>query len=235
MALYERSGALAVAVVFALVFGINGVVDSVLGLLGVEFARIAVGVAAVEVVNAVGDIAGLLNFSQKVTGADGVDATCRKEEKVAGVRVVASDNVHNGVFGNEFLIFFGSDLLAQSGVDGSTFFGIDDIPHFGLSVAVVASLGESVVGVYLHREVALGVDNLHQERECVAIFGINGITHEVALVFLDDLAQVQTLVVALGNHRFVAVDARDFPAFAYVVLIGYDAFVFGNLFAAPKH
>ena len=126
-------------------------------------------------------------------------------------------------------------MLLETGVDRSAFFCIDDIPHFGLAVAVVASLSEGVVGVNLHREVALGVDNLHEQWECVAILGIHCVAHEVAFVFFDDLAQVQALVIAFGYHRFVAVNARDFPTFADVVLVGYDALVFCNLFAAPKH
>ena len=65
------------------VIGQHGVVDGSLRQLGVQFAGIAVGVLAVEVVDTVGDVRSLLNLGDERARADTVDAACRQEEEVA--------------------------------------------------------------------------------------------------------------------------------------------------------
>ena len=77
----QRHLALSLTVIFRFVFGIHFIIDGILGLLCMEFAGISLGVTAVEVVYAIGDIAGLLNLGKKIACADSVDTSCGKEEK----------------------------------------------------------------------------------------------------------------------------------------------------------
>ena len=51
----------------------DGVVDGLGGLLGVQLPIVAVLVAPLEVVDAIGDIARLLNLGQEAAGPDGMD------------------------------------------------------------------------------------------------------------------------------------------------------------------
>lgn len=67
------------------VIGQYGVVDGVLRQFGVQFAGVAVGILAVEIVYAVGDVRGLLYLGDKRPGPDAVDASGRQEKEVAGV------------------------------------------------------------------------------------------------------------------------------------------------------
>ncbi len=50
-----------------------------------ELTRLAVEAPAVVVVDAVGDVGGLLYLCDEVSGADGVDASGGEEENIAGV------------------------------------------------------------------------------------------------------------------------------------------------------
>ena len=70
-------------VVGGTVFGPHPVVDGCLGLFNMQLARIAVSVFAAEVIDAIGDVAGLLNLSKEVACANSVQTTCGQEEKVA--------------------------------------------------------------------------------------------------------------------------------------------------------
>ena len=72
-------------VVCAIVGG-HAIVDALGGLLGVELARLSVLVAAVVVVDAVGDVAGLLNFGHEAAAADGVDASCGSQMVLSATR-----------------------------------------------------------------------------------------------------------------------------------------------------
>ena len=54
------------------VLGPHLIVDGILREVDVQFARIAVYILASEVIDAVGDVAGLLNFGKEVACSDGV-------------------------------------------------------------------------------------------------------------------------------------------------------------------
>ena len=80
-------------VVGGTVFGPHPVVDGCLGLFDMQLARIAVGILAAEVIDAIGDVAGLLNLSKEVACTNSVQTTCGQEEKVALVSLVNSKHV----------------------------------------------------------------------------------------------------------------------------------------------
>ena len=67
------------------VLGPHLVVDGVLGLFDMQLTGIAVGIFAAEVIDAVGDVAGLLNLGEEVAGTNGVQTACRQEVEVADV------------------------------------------------------------------------------------------------------------------------------------------------------
>ena len=78
------------------VLGPHLVVDGVLGLFDMQLTGIAVGILAAEVIDAVGDVAGLLNLGEEVAGTNGVQAACRQEVEVADVGLVGGNDVLHG-------------------------------------------------------------------------------------------------------------------------------------------
>ncbi len=129
----QRHLALSLTVIFRFVFGIHFIIDGILGLLCMEFAGISLGVTAVEVVYAIGDIAGLLNLGKKIACADSVDTSCGKEEEVAVVGIMTGYHIHDFLFSDKACIVVGGNLLRKSCIYFSAGLGIHDIPHFGLS------------------------------------------------------------------------------------------------------
>ena len=85
------------AVVGCPVLGPHLVVDGVLGLLDVEFARLAMGILASEVIYAVGDVAGLLDFGEEASGSDGMQTSGREEEQVALMCLVGGYDICHGI------------------------------------------------------------------------------------------------------------------------------------------
>ena len=116
-----------------------------------------------------------------------------------------------------------------------TWLGVDHIPHLGLAQAVVALHGQLVARVNLHTQVALGIDNLDEQRELAAIVLVHLLAHKVETVAVDEVDKRLSLVGTFGHNRNVALNARDFPTLAYVVQVGINALERGNALAAPQH
>ena len=93
---------------------LHAVVDDSLALLGVQLAGIAVGIYAVEVVYAVGDVRCLLNLGDECACSNGVYASGGKEEEVARVYVILGQEVGDGVVGNACLVLLGGYLLCKA-------------------------------------------------------------------------------------------------------------------------
>ena len=60
-----------------------GIVNSILGKLSMEFAWLSVEAKSAEVIYSIGQVRGLLDFSDEAALADAVDASCRKKEHIA--------------------------------------------------------------------------------------------------------------------------------------------------------
>ena len=199
-----------------------------------ELARLAVQAQAAVVVDAVGDVGRLLDLGDEAAAADGVDASGREEEHVAGMHVVAGQHLGDGAVRDALLVFLGRDFLGHAGEQVRARLRIDHIPHFGLSLgAVVPHGGQLVVRMDLHGQVGEGVDELDQQRELVAGVGIHVLAHETALVLLHEIRDGAALEGAVRDHGLVSFHAGQFPAFADVLLFGFHALVGGDLLAAP--
>ena len=111
----------------------------------------------------------------------------------------------------------------------------NDVPHLGLAVHPVTLPRQTVVGVYLNREILAGVDEFDQQRKFVAETFVIALSHQFGAVAVDQLRQGNTLAGPLGDDRFVSGDARQLPALADRPHGGLDALVGGDLLAAPDH
>ena len=217
------------------VVGQHGVVDGVLGQFGVQFAGVAVGVAAVEVVDAVGEVRGLLDLGDERPGADRVHAARGQEKDVARVYFVVGEDVGDGVVGHAGGVFGGRHLLRESRTEVRSFVGGHDVPHFGLALGLVALPSQFVVRMNLDREVLPGVDEFDEQRELLAETFEVLRAQQLRPVAGDQFGQRGPGFEALGDDGFVAFHARELPALADLLLRGLDLFIRGYLVAAPEH
>ena len=226
------------------VFGPHLVVDGSLGLFDVQLAGIAVGILAAEVVDAIGDVAGLLNLGEEVAGTNGMQTTCGQEVEVALVSLVGGyDVLHgrvavDGLGGGQLFVVFGGDALLQTGIDLGAYIALDDIPHLGLAGTAVTLHGQLVIGMHLHTEVLTRVDELDQQGELVAKLLVHLVAYQQSLVLVDELRQRESLVdvvdqSAVDGYTLVTCHAADFPTLADVWLCGIDALEGCNLVASP--
>ena len=210
------------------------VVNGVLGQFRVNLAGFAVQAQAAVVVDAVGDVGRLLDLCDEAAAADGVDASGGQEEHVSGMHVIAGQHIGDGAVGHFGGVLFRGNLLGEAGQQVGSLIGRYHIPHLGLSLgAVVALGGQFVVGMHLDGEVREGVDELDQEGEFVPGVGIHVLSHQLSLVFFYQFGYGLALEGTFGHYALVAGHAGEFPAFANVLLVGFYAFVRGNLFTTP--
>ncbi len=71
----------------------------------------------------------------------------------------------------------------------------------------MAASGELVVGVDLQGEVAGGVDDLDEQRECIAESLVDVAAYEVGSVLLDHLGEGQAGIGSVDYNGLVASDA----------------------------
>ena len=162
-------GDIDVIAVLGLVVGIDGIVNGPGSQFGMQLAGLAVKTGAVIVEDAVGDIGGLLNLGQADAATDGMDTAGRKVEDVTLVDFMFGKDLGDGAVVDSLPIFLWCYLLPETGIETGTGLGIEDVPHLGLSVFVVLTLGHLVVGVYLYGEVLLGIDNLGEQGQLVVV------------------------------------------------------------------
>ena len=144
--------------VFCAVVGLDMEVEGLGGEGCMEFAGTAVHAWAVVVVDAVGDVGGLLDFCEEDAAANGVDAAGGEVEDVAGLDLVVGEDVGDRAGGYALLVFSGGDFFLETGVEVCAWFGVDDVPHLGFAHLAVEALGHRVVGVDLNAEVVAGID-----------------------------------------------------------------------------
>lgn len=108
-------------------------VDDIEGLLKVEGARLSVGVESSPIVESEGGIAGLLDFGDDESGAEGVDGPGGDEEALVGFRF---DDVHGfeeSILIDETLEVRAGEIGLEAGVEFCAGFGVEDVPGFGFA------------------------------------------------------------------------------------------------------
>lgn len=103
-ALHEHDAFVLLGNIFRAVVGQHCVVDALGSLLGMELPVVAVFVLTLEVIDAIGDIARLLDFTEEAPLADAVDASGGEEEAITLLDVIVVDSVHDRVVGHHLLI-----------------------------------------------------------------------------------------------------------------------------------
>lgn len=81
------------------------------------------------------------------------------------------------------------------------------IPHLGLALGIVSLGGKFIVRMDLDRQVALGINELDEEREFIAGIGIDFLADKFALELLYEFGNLLALEFTVGNDRLIALDA----------------------------
>ena len=228
------------------IFGPYLVIDSLLGLLDMEFTRFALRVHAPKVIDAIGDVRRLLYLDEEVTGTDSMETAGRQEKQVTLVRLVRSDDVlHRRVpvdsrGCSELLVFLGCDRALETGVNLGADIGFDDVPHLGFAETSVSFLRQFVIGVHLDGEVLAGVDELDEERELISELLIDAVANEESFVLIDELGEVEPEVhisddASFDGYRFMTRYGTYLPRLADVGLSCVNAFERRYLVSAPDH
>ena len=152
-----------------------------------QLTRFAVLVKAVVVVDAVGDIRGLLDFYQIAAVEDGVYASCWNEETVAVADFVFGQCVADGLVFNHLLVFFGGELHLQTIIETGTRLRVQDIPHLSLATGLSLAAGCFVRGMYLDAQVPMGINELDEQWKLIAEAFVIGFTEESGLLFEDQV------------------------------------------------
>ena len=166
---------------------------------GMQLTGLAVHARTVVVVDAVGDVAGLLDLGQQDATTDGMNSTGREVEDVASLYGVVGQDFGDGAVLHTLLVFVGRYLLLETSIEVGSLVGTDDIPHLALAHLAVLTLCHLIVGVYLDAQVFLSVDELDQEGHLAVIALANGLTQNLLRVFLNDRDQVPTLPLAIAD------------------------------------
>ena len=135
-------------------------------LLDVQRPALALGVATVPVEEAEGGVAGLLDLGDQHATADRVDRARGQEDAIAGPRLEAVQAVRDRAPGQRVAQGRLIDAGQQAGPDPAAGPGVEDKPGFSLAaLARPQAADRLLVGVDLHRQPVVGVEELDQPGE----------------------------------------------------------------------
>ena len=186
---------------------LNIKVDAVEALLNVQRAQLAIGAGTVVVVKAICHVARLLRLQNERAGLDGVHGTGIDLEKVALVNRQHVEHVVPAAV-LDHLCGLGAVMRALADDDRGAGLAVQHIPALGLAQAAVLVLGGVlVVGMNLDRKIVLGVQNLNEQRELLAL----AVAKELAVLGPQPRQRV-TGIRALSNLAVAVGMGRDGPA-----------------------
>ena len=216
------------------IVGFDMVVEGLGSQLGMEFTGLTIHARTVVVVDAIGDIAGLLDLRQEDASTDCMNTTGREVEDIAGGNFMTCQYLGDGMVLYAFLIFLWCHLATETRIEIATGLSIEDVPHLALAHLSMDSLCHLVVGMYLDAEVFLGIDELHQKGQLTVVLGVDRLAQNGLGVFGHDRDQVATCEGAIGDDAGTGGYGTDFPAFADGFITGGKAFVGAELTTAPN-
>ena len=128
---------------------------------GMELAGLAIQARAIIVIDAIGDIGGLLDLGQHDATTDGVDTSGREIQHIARFHLMVGQDLSDSAFIDSAVILVGSYLLLKAGIKVTALVGLDDVPHLGFAYLAMFTHGHLIIGVDLNTEVLLRINELH--------------------------------------------------------------------------
>ena len=197
--------------VFGAVVFLYVVVEGLGGEFGVELAGLAIHAGAVVVVDAVGDVAGLLDLGEEDATTDGMDTTGREVEHIAGLDLMVGQHLGDGTVFYAFLVLIGGYGLLEPGIEVGAGVGLDDVPHLRLTHLAMDALGHLVIGMHLDAQVAPGIDELDEQGQLTLVLLVDLLTQDGLGSFVDDRDEVPTLPLTIADDA----GAGGYKCFAY--------------------
>ena len=171
---------------------------------------VAVLIHAVVIVETIGDIGGLLDLVEHDARADGVDGACGDEKHVPPLHGHAVEDVGEAALLDGGLVGLSGGILLEAVVESRALLAVQDVPHLGLAVLPLMGEGILVGGVYLHRQVSLGVDELDEEREVIILLA--GRAQGFLAQSGDVVGEGQTRIVTRGDNALPVLVSGQLPA-----------------------
>jgi hypothetical protein len=123
------------------------------GLLAMERAWPALVVDPAPVIDAVGGVGVLLDLEDEIAGADGMDASAGQEHRLALLGLERAEQAGELGRADGLLELLPRYAVLQAHVDFCLGRGLQEVPHFGLRLALLAGRR-----VDLHAQVVLAVE-----------------------------------------------------------------------------
>ena len=164
-----------------------------------------------------------------------MDAASREVEDIACLDLMVGQHLCDRAVFNPFLIFVGCDGVFETRIEVGAFVGLDDIPHLRFAHLTVFAHGHLVVRMDLNAEVALSINELHQQGELTMIFVVDSYAEDFFGMLIDDRYQVFAFPWSIANDAGAGRHCADFPTFADRLRRGFLALVKPELVATPYH
>ena len=87
------------------------------------------------------------------------------------------------------------------------------------------ALGHLVVGMHLYAEVALGVDELHQQGQLAVILIVDSTSENLYRMVVDDRHEVSPTPLAVANDANAGRHGTHLPALADGLVRGFKTFI----------
>ena len=211
------------------------VVEGLGSQVGMELAGLAIQAWTVIIIDAIGDVGGLLHLGQHNATTDGMDTTGREIEDIAGLHLMVGQDLSDGAIGDSAVILVRGNLLLKAGIEVTALVGLDDVPHLGLAFLTVFTHGHLIIGVDLNAEVLLGINELHQEGQLTAVCLVGQLAQDFIGVFADDLIQRLACPGSITDDAGAGGHHAHLPALANRVNGGGQALVGAEVVATPYH
>ena len=199
-----------------------------------ELAIVAILVLALEVVDAIGNIAGLLNLGNETACSDGMDSAGRNKEAITFLYLILSQGIGDGIILHHLLVLLRCNLHLQAIIEFCVRFAWQCIPHLGLTTLLALLVGNLIIRMHLDREVVVGVNKLDELWKFISETLVVLLPKETSLEFFHYLIEALALHLAISYDAFFAWYSRDFPAFAHLLLLYVEMFESDNLTATPE-
>ncbi len=176
-----------------------------------QVAQLAVRSAPRIVVDAVRRIGILLDLREEDAAPDGMERARRNHDGIARLHLDAAHDVQEHVLLDAAAALLSRDLLLETVDDLRPRLSIEDVPHLHLAVLALVLEGVAVVGMHLHREIVVRVDELDQKRE-IRIARTVRAERSVRPFARDVRFQRQTRIRAVLDDALILLVARKLPA-----------------------
>ena len=124
--------------------------DGLESLFEVQFAGLAIAAQAAPVVDAVGQVAVLLNFGQHNPAADGMDGSGRNEHRRARLDGEPVQQGFDAAAGYGMSEGFAADRGVEAADQLAAGIGLEDVPHFGLAdIGLAETFRTGIVRMHL--------------------------------------------------------------------------------------